>query len=52
MKTQVIKNDQITKITGKDLEKPYKTTQYDTTVDERLKTYESRKPEPRLTEYR
>lgn len=52
MKTQVIKNDQITKIEAKNLERPAKSSKYDTTIDERLKTYESRKAEPRLTEYR
>lgn len=52
MKTQVIKNGQITKIKGNDLEKPAKSTRYDSTIDERLRNYESRKAEPRLTEYR
>lgn len=49
---KVIKNDQITKIKAKNLEKPAKTTKYDSTIDERERSYESRKPEPRLTEYR
>ncbi len=52
MKTQVIKNAQITKITAKNLERPSKTAKYDSTIDERQRAYESRKPEPRLTEYR
>ncbi len=52
MKSKVIKNGQITKIKAKDLEKPSKTTKYDSTIDERMRNYESRKPEPRLTEYR
>ncbi len=51
--SKVIKNDQITEIQGKDLERPYKaTSKYDSTIDERQRTYESRKPEPRLSEYR
>lgn len=49
---KIIKNDQITKIKAKNLERPAKASKYDTTIDERLRNYESRKAEPRLTEYR
>lgn len=52
MKSQIIKNGQITKITAKNLERLSKSTKYDSTLDERERNYESRKPEPRLTEYR
>jgi len=45
-------NRQIDKITKQDLEKPAKTSRYDSTIEERERDYEARKPEPRFTEYR
>jgi len=45
-------NQQIDKINSKNLEKPARLTKYDSTIDERERTHMTRKPEPRLTEYR
>lgn len=47
-----MKNDQIVEINARSLEKPAKKTKYDSTIDDRQRTYEGRKAEPRLTEYR
>lgn len=47
-----IPNGQIVKIKSSSLEKPAKTDKFDSTFDERERTYESRKPEPRFNEYR
>lgn len=48
-----VRNTQITKITGKDLERlPRESDRFDSTIDERERTYQTRKPEPRFTEYR
>ncbi len=46
------RNEQITKITSKNLEKPAKTEKYDSTIEERERTHMTRKPEPRFSEYR
>jgi hypothetical protein len=52
-KNKIIKNSQISKISTKDLDKPnISTNRFDSTVDERSRNYETRKPEPRFTEYR
>ena len=45
-------NKQIDKISKRNLEKPPRLTKFDSTIDERERDYESRKPEPRFTEYR
>lgn len=52
MNTIVKGNSQTVKIKPKDLEKPSKTEKYDSTLDERDRTYSTRKAEPRFTEYR
>lgn len=53
MMNKIIKNNQqIVKINAKDLQKPAKTEKYDSTIDERERNYETRKPEPRFSEYR
>lgn len=52
MKDKIIKNGQITKIKAKDLERPAPTEQFDSTLDERDRTYQPRKAEPRFGEYR
>lgn len=46
------RNQQIDNITSEDLEKPARTVKYDSTLDERERTYQTRKPEPRFSEYR
>lgn len=51
--TKIVKmNQQIDKITKRNLEKPAKLTKYDSTIDDRERGYESHKAEPRFTEYR
>ena len=45
-------NQQIDKITAKDLQKPAKTEKYDSTIDERDRSAMTRKPEPRFGEFR
>lgn len=51
--TKTVKtNQQIDKITKRDLERPAKLTKFDSTIDERLRGYQTRKPEPRFSEYR
>jgi len=45
-------NGQIMKIKEASLQKPRKTTRYDSTIDERERTYDVSKADPRLTEYR
>ncbi len=52
MSNKIISNSQIDKISAKDLQKPAKSSRYDSTLDERLRNYETRKPEPRFSEYR
>jgi len=52
MKNKIIKNDQIVKIKARDLEKPKSGKQFDSTIDERERGYEGRKPMPRFNEYR
>ncbi len=50
---KIIKNNrQSVKITPKDLEKPAKSEKYDSTLDERDRTYSTQKAEPRFSEYR
>jgi len=49
---EIKNNGQIVKIKASNLQKPKKTTRYDSTVDERERTYDVSKAEPRLTEYR
>ena len=49
---KIIKNDQIVKINAKNLERPAKTTKYDSTIEERDRNHMTRKPEPRFSEYR
>lgn len=52
-KPKLVRNKQVDKINAKDLEKPKTSSnKYDSTVEERERTYETRKPEPRFTEYR
>lgn len=52
-KDRVLKNNsQITKIKASNLEKLPDREKYDSTFAERERGYESRKPEPRFTEYR
>lgn len=49
----IVKNSQIDMITASDLERPKTSSdKYDSTLEERERTYESRKPEPRFNEYR
>jgi hypothetical protein len=45
-------NQQIDKITKKNLEKPARLTKYDSTIDERERGSDARKPMPRFSEYR
>jgi hypothetical protein len=45
-------NSQTVKIKAKDLERPARTEKYDSTIDERDRTYSTSKAEPRFTEYR
>jgi len=45
-------NQQIDKITERSLQKPAKLKRFDSTIDERERTYQTSKPEPRFTEYR
>jgi len=45
-------NQQIDKITKRNLERPAHLTKYDSTIDERDRGYQARKPEPRFSEYR
>jgi hypothetical protein len=45
-------NRQIDKISKRNIEKPAKLTKYDSTIEERERGYQGRKPEPRLKEYR
>lgn len=45
-------NGQTVNIKAKDLERPAKTSRFDSTLDERERNYEARKPEPRFHEYR
>ena len=53
MSDKILKdNGQTVKIKAKDLEKPAKTEKYDSTLDERDRTYSTRKAEPRFSEYR
>lgn len=50
---KIIKNDQILEIKPENLERlTDKSDRYDSTIDERDRTYQTRKPEPRFTEYR
>jgi hypothetical protein len=49
---KIIKNDQITKIKAKNLERLSKSDKFDSTLDERERTYQPSKAEPRFTEYR
>jgi hypothetical protein len=51
MKRQ-IRNKQIDKIKSSDLERLPHREKYDSTIEERERGYEGRKPEPRLKEYR
>jgi hypothetical protein len=46
------RNKQILKLEARDLERPAKSKKYDSTLDERERTYSERSREPRLTEYR
>lgn len=52
MAAKIIPNGQIINIQAKNLERPSKKEKYDSTVEERDRTYETRKPEPRFNEYR
>lgn len=48
-----IENAQIDKISSRNLERITRSSdKFDSTIDERERTYQTRKPEPRLTEYR
>lgn len=52
-KQRKVRNKQIDRISAKDLERPkISSDKFDSTLDERERTYQTRKPEPRLTEYR
>ena len=47
------RNVQTIKIKAKDLDRPYvHSDRFDSTLDERSRTYDLHKPEPRFTEYR
>lgn len=52
MASKIIPNGQIIDIKAKNLERPSKKEKYDSTLEERERTYEVRKPEPRFSEYR
>lgn len=52
MKDKIIPNAQITKVKARDFEKPAHSDKFDSTLDERERTYQARKPEPRFSEYR
>lgn len=45
-------NQQIDRITAKNLQKPAKNEKYDSTIDERDRSSMTRKPDPRIGEYR
>ncbi len=45
-------NSQIIKLKAINLQKPAKTSRYDSTLEERERTQDVSKAEPRLTEYR
>lgn len=48
-----IQNGQIDKIGSKSLERiTHSEDRFDSTIDERERTYQTRKPEPRFSEYR
>ena len=50
---KIIKNNsQTVNINEHDLEKPSKREKYDSTLDERDRTYSTQKAEPRYNEYR
>lgn len=50
---KVIKsNSQAVEIKSKDLEKPSRSKRFDSTLDERERTYSNQKSEPRFSEYR
>lgn len=52
MAAKIIPNGQIINIKPQSLERPSKKEKYDSTIEERERTYETRKPEPRFSEYR
>ena len=52
MAAKIIPNGQIIDIKAQNLERPSKKEKYDSTIEERERTYEARKPEPRFGEYR
>lgn len=48
-----VRNEQIDRIDGHNLERITRSNKrYDSTVDERERNYQTRKPEPRFSEYR
>lgn len=48
-----VRNSQIDKISGRNLERITRSSdKFDSTIDERERTYQTRKPEPRFSEYR
>jgi hypothetical protein len=52
MAAKIIPNGQIINIKAQNLERPSKKEKYDSTIEERDRAYETRKPEPRFGEYR
>ena len=47
-----IRNSQTVNIKAHDLERPSKSKRFDSTIDERERTYDTHKAEPRFSEYR
>jgi hypothetical protein len=52
MAAKIIPNGQIINIKAQNLERPSKKEKYDSTIEERERTYEVTKPDSRLNEYR
>lgn len=51
-KMENVRDTQISKIKPKNLERRSKSDKFDSTLDERQRTYETHKPQPRFSEYR